>query len=695
MLPGGTEQSRTTAVNDALVYRRALTAAVSGLVIQIALLVATGLTALWGDSQALYAAAWHMLGGLPIWIVLALVYQQHESERAQRLAAEKLGDGGRSTAAIFGNLSDDLDAARGRLDRLYRYGLPLVSGLVAVHLLAAGCTLLYFHMAASVRAASGAVSMPASVQGLAAGCDPVGLLFVTAAIAFTAFVSARWISGYARQRSWQLLRGGASYLMSCFVVALLLSAGAAAVAIADDQRVFGWLAIAIPAVMILVGVEILLTSLMESYRPKVPGEIPRPAFDSRVLGLLTAPESLGRVVAETISYQFGVEVSRSWLYRLLGSAVTPLTALGIGVLLALSCLTIVGPDERGIPLRFGRMAGDPLPPGLHLKWPWPIETTEMHPVGQVQEILVSSDLTGQSRNAQAILWTTDSDRESLIGQEDFLAAPGPSTDGAGSTGVSLVSADVIVQFSVGELRRFLLGSIDHRQILKLVAQREVSQYFASHDIDDLLGGGRTAAGAALEAAIQDRLDKAELGIDVVGVAVTALHPPIGKVSRAFHSQIGAVQQRETSIQQARREAVKQLARVAGSVDLSMRIDDAIRRFDALRSAGDAAQAAAGEQEIDRLLADARGEAAELVHAARAYRWSRAVGERASSERFTGELLAYEASPVYYRTRRFLEVLAEGLTGRRKFVITGDSGDTPVFRMDFSDPTSAIDTLLTQ
>jgi regulator of protease activity HflC (stomatin/prohibitin superfamily) len=695
MLPGGTEQSRTTAVNDALVYRRALTAAVSGLVIQIALLVATGLTALWGDSQALYAAAWHMLGGLPIWIVLALVYQQHESERAQRLAAEKLGDGGRSTAAIFGNLSDDLDAARGRLDRLYRYGLPLVSGLVAVHLLAAGCTLLYFHMAASVRAASGAVSMPASVQGLAAGCDPVGLLFVTAAIAFTAFVSARWISGYARQRSWQLLRGGASYLMSCFVVALLLSAGAAAVAIADDQRVFGWLAIAIPAVMILVGVEILLTSLMESYRPKVPGEIPRPAFDSRVLGLLTAPESLGRVVAETISYQFGVEVSRSWLYRLLGSAVTPLTALGIGVLLALSCLTIVGPDERGIPLRFGRMAGDPLPPGLHLKWPWPIETTEMHPVGQVQEILVSSDLTGQSRNAQAILWTTDSDRESLIGQEDFLAAPGPSTDGAGSTGVSLVSADVIVQFSVGDLRRFLLGSVDHRQILKLVAQREVSQYFASHDIDDLLGGGRTAAGAALEAAIQDRLDKAELGIDVVGVAVTALHPPIGKVSRAFHSQIGAVQQRETSIQQARREAVKQLARVAGSVDLSMRIDDAIRRFDALRSAGDAAQAAAGEQEIDRLLADARGEAAELVHAARAYRWSRAVGERASSERFTGELLAYEASPVYYRTRRFLEVLAEGLTGRRKFVITGDSGDTPVFRMDFSDPTSAIDTLLTQ
>ena len=687
MPPGVTEKSRTAAINDALVFRRALTAAIAGLVIQIALLVATGLTALWGDSQALYAAAWHMLGGLPIWIVLALIYQQHESERFQRLAADKLADGGRDMATIFGNLSDDLDAARGRLERLYRYGLPIVSGIVAIYLLAAGGTLLSFRLRGS--AAVG------GVNGLASGCEPVGLMFVTAAIAFTAFVSARWISGYARQRAWQLLRGGASYLMSCFVVALVLFAGAAAVAIADDARVFGWLAAVIPVVMILVGIEILLTSLLESYRPRVPGEIPRPAFDSRMLGLLTAPESLGRVVAETISYQFGVEVSRSWLYQLLGSAVTPLTILGIGVLVGLSCLTIVGPDERGITLRYGTMMGEPLPPGLHLKLPWPIETTELHPVGQVQEILISSDLTGRTRNAPAILWTGDSDKDSLIGQEDFLAAPGPASDGMANTGVSLVSADVIVQYRVGDLRQFVLGAVDQRQILRLVAQRETSEYFAAHDIDQLLGPGRTQAGAELQRAIQDRLDAMVLGVDVVGVAVTALHPPIGRVSRAFHYQIGAVQQRETSIQLAHKDAVQKLAKVAGSVDLSLRIDAAIRRLDALRAGGDPSQAAVAEQEIERLLAEARGEAAELVHQARAYRCRRAVGERASSERFSGELLAYEASPVYYRTRRFLEVLADGLTGRRKFVIAGDAGETPVFRMDFSDPTSAMDTLLTE
>jgi modulator of FtsH protease HflK len=663
---------------DPLVYRRATTAACVGLGIQLVLLVAMGLAALWSDSQAIYAATWHMLGGLPIWIILALLYHQHERERAQRLAAEKLAAEPHATAAIFADLTDDLDAARTRLERLYRYGLPLVSLLVAVYLLAAGCGLVYTHL-----------STAAAEAGAALQANPVGLLFVMAAIAFVAFISGRWLSGYARQRDWQLLRGGASYLMSCFVVAALLFVGAVAVALTNDTRFFGWMAVVIPVVMILVGLEILLTSLLESYRPRVPGAIPRPSFDSRMLGLLTAPGSLGSVVADLISYQFGVEVSGSWLYQLLGSAVTPLTLFGATVLLGLSCVTIVAPDERGVVLRWGEMRGEPLVPGMHLKWPWPVETVEMHPVGQVQEIVVSSDLTGKSRDAQAILWTNDSDRDSMLGQEDFLAAPAETGEG-----VALVSADVIVQYTVADLRRFLIGSADPRRALSLIAQREASGFFATHDLDTLLGRGRTAGGPLLAQAIQAEADRMGLGVHVTGVAITSLHPPIGSVSRAFHAQIGAVQDRETRIQAARREAVEQLASVAGSVELARRLDVVIRTLDGLRG-GDPSKVAAAEAEIDTLLTEARGEAAELLHAARAYRWSRAVGERADGERFAGELLAFEASPDYYRSRRFLEVLAAGLADRRKFVIAGDAGDTPVFRMDFSDPASAIDTLLTE
>ncbi len=702
---------------DPLVAGRAITAASIGLAVQLALITACGLAALWADSQALYAATWHMAGGLPIWVMLLLLYQQHEQERVQRLSAEKLAaDASASTAAIFANLTDDLDQARTRLDRLYRYGLPAVSLLVAIYLVVAGGVLLA--RAAAWPIVGGESANAAS--SLSPRCNPVGLLFVMAGLAFTAFVGGRWLAGYARQRAWQLLRGGSSYLMSCFVVAGLLFAAVLAVAFTDDTRFLGWVAAVIPSVMIAVGCEILLTSLLESYRPRVPGAMPRPAFDSRVLGLLTAPGSLGGMVADLINYQFGVEVSRSWLYRLLGSAVTPLTIFGAGVLVALSGITVVGPDERGVVLGFGGMRGEPLAPGIHWKWPWPIERVEMHPVGRVQEITVSSDLDGGSRNAGARLWTGDGDRASAIAREFFLTAPSSADEG-----VSLVDADVNVQYTVANLRDFLEGSAEPRRTLALIAEREAFRHFATHGIDTLLGRGRAGGGGPLHERIQAEADRVGLGVNVVGVAITSLHPPIGAVSRAFHAQIGAVQEKETRIQRARKDAVEQLARVAGSVELAQKIDAEIRRLDDLRAAGDATTIqAAGpkqpgqkqpaqmetareesssrdsrineiERRIDALLAQARGRAAETLLAAKAYRWSRAVGEKAEGERFAGEILAFEASPAYYRTRRFLEVLAEGLSNRRKFVIAGDTGDTPVLRMDFSDPASAIDTLLTE
>jgi len=404
------------------------------------------------------------------------------------------------------------------------------------------------------------------------------------------------------------------------------------------------------------------------------------------------------VVGELINYQFGVEVSRSWLYRLLGRAVTPLTLLGGLVLAALSALVIVGPDEEGVVTRFGAIRGAALEPGLHVKLPWPIETADTYPVGKVLEITVSSDPIRRGRDDEAILWTTADDNLAKLGMEYFPTALDTRSAGGG---LALVAADVVVQYRVRNLLDFLAGSLATREALEAITQQEASRYFASHDLDHLLTAGRTEGGRVLEEAIQARADGLVLGLDVVGVSITALKPPGGPVARAFHRQIGAQQERESLIQKGRRDAVVTLARVAGSVDHATRINAAILELDALRSAGPAAdddarrQVVAKELDIETLLGEARGEAAELVHAARGYRWTRSVGERSAQERFTGELLAYEQAPAYYRTRRFLDVLAEGLCRRRKFVVAGDHGDLPVLRMDFNDSASALDTLLGQ
>jgi membrane protease subunit HflK len=683
---------------DELTYSRATTAALAGLAVQIVLCVATGLIGAWAQSPAIQAATWHIAGGIPIWIILAIIYQQHRVERTESLAAEKLATQDATSAAIFGETSDELQLARNRLDRLYAYGLPAVSFAVAIYLISAGAAMLY-------RAAG--LGTDKVALSLAKDCNPVGLMFATAGVAFVAFIAARWISGYTRVREWQLLRGGASYLMSTFLVAALLFAGAAAVAIVKETTFFEWLARLVPWMMILVGGEILLTALLAAYRPKRPGEIPRPAFDSRFLGLLTAPESLGQVVGELINYQFGVEVSRSWFYQMLGRAVTPLTVFAGAVLLALSTLVIVGPDEQGTVLRFGALARGPLGPGMHLKAPWPIETSEIYPTGKVLQLTISSDKLGRfGKKREGLLWTGGDDDAAKMGLEFFLCAS-ETGDGSGSS-LSLLVADVIVQYRIGDLVKFLEGSTSARESIELVTQQEASNYFAGKTLEELLSKGRTEGGPELQKRIQARVDALGLGFEIVDVGVTTLQPPPGKVAREFHRQIGAQQERETLVQMAYKDAIKTLAKVAGSVDRSRKINEAIIRLDDSRTAAAEAAAKIGardilpltaqqlakqELEIEELLGEARGEAAEIVHKARSDRWKKTIGERSALERFAGQLLAYKAAPAYFRTKQYLEVLANSLVDRRKVVIAGDKGDLPVLNLDFSDPTNAIDTLI--
>jgi regulator of protease activity HflC (stomatin/prohibitin superfamily) len=459
--------------------------------------------------------------------------------------------------------------------------------------------------------------------------------------------------------------------------------------------------------MILVGGEILLTALLAAYRPKRPGEIPRPAFDSRFLGLLTAPESLGQVVGELINYQFGVEVSRSWFYQMLGRAVTPLTVFAGAVLFALSTLVIVGPDEQGTVLRHGALARGPLGPGMHLKAPWPIETSEIYPTGKVLQLTISSDKLGRfKKKREGLLWTGGDDDAAKMGLEFFLCAS-ETGDGSGSS-LSLLVADVIVQYRIGDLVKFLEGSTSARESIELVTQQEASNYFAGKTLEELLSKGRTEGGPELQKRIQARVDALGLGFEIVDVGVTTLQPPPGKVAREFHRQIGAQQERETLVQMAYKDAIKTLAKVAGSVDRSRKINEAIIRLDDSRTAAAEAAAKIGardilpltaqqlakqELEIEELLGEARGEAAEIVHKARSDRWKKTIGERSALERFAGQLLAYKAAPAYFRTKQYLEVLANSLVDRRKVVIAGDKGDLPVLNLDFSDPTNAIDTLI--
>lgn len=701
---------------DQQTYRRGANAALIGLVVQIVLGVAMALLGLWAQSPALNGAAWHFFGGVIIWIILWLIYHQHQLERIEALEAEQLAREDQRAAALFADASDALDLARRRLEKLYKWGLGIVSAAAAIYLIVVGGLLLARH----IKDLDGKrIDDPAILAAaLGAQANPLALMFLTAAIAFVGFIVARYIAGMTKVREWQLLRGGASYLMGNIVVAVLTVLGAVA-AVMDNRSALAALEVIVPGIMVLIGVEILVTFLLSAYRPRRPGEMPRPPFDSRVLGLLTSPESLGKIITDTINYQFGFEISRSWFYQLLNRAMPKLALTGVIVLLLLSCLVIVGAHEKAVVTVNGRIT-HVVDPGLHLKMPWPIGRAHLVAVERVHQISVGS---AQSSPDTAILWT----QQHTIGEEEFmvtaatpfeLAEPDaagdteddhiPGTPARTAPGTSLAAGEVIVQYRIIRedtgLLNYLRAAQNPETLIKALADRRVGAYFASHDLDALLAIGRTDAGDILRKQIQQDADELGLGIHVVYAGLTGIHPPQkSDVAASFHKQISSLQEKESFIEQAEREAIRMLSTVAGTREQATAINAAIVELESLRqrladhSAGDEAQElgqriAEQQVKVEQLLSQAGGQAAEKVFEARAYRWQRGITERAKAERFNAELRAYQQSPYYYRAKHYLDTLARGMAQARKYVILTDNQSPPVFQLELKDTRSAIESI---
>lgn len=711
---------------DQQTYSRAANAALVGLIAQLGLAILTALLGLYADAPALHAATWHFFGGLPIWIMLLVLYHQHRLERVEALEAEQLAKADARTAALFEEAGQQLQLARKRLENLYRFGLPTVSILVAVYLLAVGGTLFYLNVQAYQYGDLAATSMRAN-----ANASSVALIALV--IGFVAFLVSRYVAGMTKVRDWQLLRGGAAYLMGNAAAAVAITI-AAAVAIFGGMGGLAWLAMIVPGVMVLLGTEMLLGFVFSIYRPRRAGEVARPAFDSRLLGWLTRPESLGKIVSETLNYQFGFEISSSWFYRLLAKAVTPLIIVGMIVLIGMTSLVFVAPQQEAVITTFGRFERV-VEPGLRFKWPWPVSKAEKYDAYRVHQIVVGSKpyITDTSL---AILWTN----EHAPGEEEqyLLTAPTSVSDldlSSDSPVGELVGTEVAVNFRIGDLNKFARNAPNPRQlheaqrqqerwaeggrrpgemridpspIVTALAERRVTRFYATRTVDELLTIDRDAAGRALRREIQADLDQRDLGVDLVYVGIVGVHPPQeGDVAAHFHEQIGVLQQNEIALEEAQREAIATLSAAAGSYERAREIDAALRELESLRrqvqrtdGEADGDDAAELEQRIveqeahvEQLMNEAGGRAAQLIHEARAYRWSHALAELARADRYAAQYESYQHAPRYYMMREYLNTLSEGLADRRKFIMTADQEAPPLIRLQLDDAQSGFDSLL--
>ncbi|MCH8966635.1 MAG: hypothetical protein IID43_03070, partial [Planctomycetes bacterium] len=368
-------------------------------------------------------------------------------------------------------------------------------------------------------------------------------------------------------------------------------------------------------------------------------------------------------------------------------------------ILSLTSVVIVDAEEQVVVERFGAVVqkeSDALGPGLHLKWPFPIDIVRRAPVRRIDELVLGEATEDDDHPHSAILWTEQHDyvpelmlvvasvrdEGATMKQTETVA----SSAGSESTPVSLLMVSVPIEYRIKSIHDFLYNYDDPIKLMEAISYQYLQDYAASVDIDQLMGPGRAAFNRKLKRLIQERLDgfSPGVGIEIVFVGVRGAHPPAkSKVAEAFQSVIRAETLKGATISAAQGEARRILTNTAGTQARAKLLDEAILQRNRLEkdAASDPDALAEAEQVVENLLmgntaagiAPLSGQAAALIADARASTHGEVSRARTKARSFSAEVAAFEAAPELYKQRKRLEVF-EDLAYVRKFLIVGDTSN---------------------
>jgi regulator of protease activity HflC (stomatin/prohibitin superfamily) len=273
-----------------------------------------------------------------------------------------------------------------------------------------------------------------------------------------------------------------------------------------------------------------------------------------------------------------------------------------------------------------------LGPGLHFKWPWPIDQVRTYNTRQVHRFTVGVVPDADLEREMTVLWT----RPHYAEEFDMLVASREQAEradrapGEKPVPANLLAVSIPVQYQITDLASWAYGHVDAGGLLERLANREVVRYLVNTDFEHIMSEGRLDAAEDLRRRIQQRADEIKLGATIVFVGLQGIHPPIGTrtapVAAAFEQVVGATHQKQTNI----------LAALAYEAE-----------------------------KIPR----ARAEATNLLAQARSARVLMVAIAAAEAARFTNQVHAWRASPSVYQQKAYLETLVRAIGSVPKYVIT--------------------------
>jgi regulator of protease activity HflC (stomatin/prohibitin superfamily) len=343
---------------------------------------------------------------------------------------------------------------------------------------------------------------------------------------------------------------------------------------------FGWavfLERAVAVLVVLAALELLVRCAAIIFIPFAPIEGRRSLADSSLAGAVLR---LGlpnlRTINLAVRRQLGIDLSRSWALAFIQRAALPVL-VGIGVFAwAVTGVTTLGLNQRGIYERLGTPAAV-FGPGLHFHLPWPLGKIRPVELGVVHLLPIEFILPGGTSESSNVgaeesekpagaedpapdsadrLWTDDHPFEG-----NYIIASAEH----GQQSFQLVDIDMAVIYRVGladaAARDAAYRVTDIDGLIQALSGQILVRYFSNNTLLDLLGRSRETFTRQFQTTLQAQLDRFATGVEAIGVSVEAIHPPPG-AANAYHEVQAAEIRANTRISVQRGEASRSLGSAA-------------------------------------------------------------------------------------------------------------------------------------
>src|SRR5712691_7562278 len=237
----------------------------------------------------------------------------------------------------------------------------------------------------------------------------------------------------------------------------------------------------------------------------------------------------------------------------------------IAALWLLTSVYLVAPQEQAVVARFGAVVEPRVMPGIHLAFPWPIDSVTKLKVQQLQRLVVGGDIP-----------------DSVLGRSQPLQSQWITGD------QNVINMRIVVQYSVSIPSDYLFQSQDVARAVGAAVESEMARRIATRNVDAVLTTEKAAIQEEVRAASQKRINDYRSGVLLSTINIESVTPP-PEAADAFRDVASARADAVRIVNQAEGYANDVIPKARGEARQLIEESEAYKQKKTNEAAGDAAR----------------------------------------------------------------------------------------------------------